>query len=277
MDVIFLNKHYAHAHSPHYAASPRSFLLSLTTIAPPHALLVAHWGSEGAAVLSIPTKEYFQSSGWVDTSVPPPSMNPASPSTSGQPATANTTDRRPGEDQSVRTGSGFWAMGHHTESSSEFTAGTLLSPSTPSASLAGPRIGSGLPTRVPLQQRRRIPPGHASDSSDSDGTQIAGGGSGARRQADNSGGRPSSNNNSGTGSGNQKEDAVDEVGAQDAFIAGMIYALSRKIMPGEPYTPSAVSKEGNVIVVHGSEPDRERDRGRWRLEECLRYVLCGLL
>ncbi|CDO68506.1 hypothetical protein BN946_scf184998.g3 [Trametes cinnabarina] len=80
-DVIFLNKHYARAHSPQYASSPRAFLLSLTSIAPPHALLVAHWGSDGAAVLSVPTKEYFQSTGWVEPAPPPdpPAMRLGTP------------------------------------------------------------------------------------------------------------------------------------------------------------------------------------------------------
>ena len=74
--MLFLNKHYARAHSPQYASSPRAFLLSLTTLAPPHALLVAHWGEDGAAVLSVPTREYFQSSGWAEPTVPD-ARNPA--------------------------------------------------------------------------------------------------------------------------------------------------------------------------------------------------------
>jgi hypothetical protein len=35
----------------------------------------------------------------------------------------------------------------------------------------------------------------------------------------------------------EDEDVIDEIGAQEAFIAGMIFALTRKILPGEPYTP----------------------------------------
>ncbi|KAI0086802.1 hypothetical protein BDY19DRAFT_958799 [Irpex rosettiformis] len=265
VDVVFLNKHYARAHSPHYAASPRAFLLSLTTIAPPHALLVAHWGSEGAAVLSIPTKEYFQSSGWVDTSVPPPSGNPAQPNPLVQPPKSAGSDGRHNEVQSVRTGSGFWAMGHHTESSSEFTAGALLSPST-SSSPAGPRIVGGLPPRHRRHRQNRSD----SDSSDSDGTEIPGRARHPGPKGVDNFDRPSASNDS--GGVDKTHDAVDEVGAQDAFIAGMIYALSRRIVPGEPYTPSAVSKEGNTTVIHGAELDRERDRGKWRLEECLRFA-----
>jgi hypothetical protein len=74
-DVLFLNKHYAQAHSPHYAASPRAFLLALAAGgAPPHGLLVAYWGADGAAVLSVPTREYFQASSWV-RSQPSPGMS----------------------------------------------------------------------------------------------------------------------------------------------------------------------------------------------------------
>jgi hypothetical protein len=66
-DVVFLNRHYAQAQSPAYASAPRAFLLALTRLAPPHALLVAYWGADGAAALSVPTREYLQSSGWGQT------------------------------------------------------------------------------------------------------------------------------------------------------------------------------------------------------------------
>lgn len=91
------------------------------------------------------------------------------------------------------------------------------------------------------------------------GARVAGGGNG--------GGNSSASGNSQTPS---NQGIVDEIGAQDAFVAGMMYALSRRLVPGDPYTPSAVTKEGNTVTIRGAEPDRERDRGRWRLEECLR-------
>jgi hypothetical protein len=59
------------------------------------------------------------------------------------------------------------------------------------------------------------------------------------------------------------DEPVDEVGAQDAFIAGMIYALSRRLCPGLPYTPS----------WNGEDPaslSSDSEKGRWRLDECLR-------
>lgn len=63
--------------------------------------------------------------------------------------------------------------------------------------------------------------------------------------------------------GDNEDDVIDEVGAQDAFVAGMIYALSRRIAPGSPYTPSWTGEDSDA----GSS---ESERGRWRLDECLR-------
>lgn len=200
----------------------------------------------------MPTKEYFQSSGWVDPSaqvIPQaPVLNPSAPSIPSIPSATT----RSGEAQSVRSGSDFWALGHHTESSSEFTAAMLSSPS-PDLLMA---------SRQPFSNRHRrranrAPDSDDSDSSDSDGTQIA-----ARPGA--------TSGNAGANSGQSQE--VDEIGAQDAFVAGMMFALSRRLVPGEPYTPSAVAKEGAGVIIRGAEPERERDRGRWRLEECLRWV-----
>ncbi|KAF8489548.1 hypothetical protein F5888DRAFT_1745733, partial [Russula emetica] len=47
-----------------------AFLLALTRLAPPHALLVAYWVADGAAALSVPTRERFESSGWSTDAVP---------------------------------------------------------------------------------------------------------------------------------------------------------------------------------------------------------------
>jgi hypothetical protein len=104
------------------STSPRAFLLSLTSVAPPHMLLVAHWGTEGAVVLSLPTREYFQSSGWVEERRRP---DPTPKSARG-----NGSQRgRGGGDESryvrsVRSGSDFWASHRsRTPSSSAYTAG----------------------------------------------------------------------------------------------------------------------------------------------------------
>lgn len=52
------------------------------------------------------------------------------------------------------------------------------------------------------------------------------------------------------GGEDEDEDVLDEVGAQDAFVAGMIYALSRKIMPGSPYTPTLASMNEIASTVN---------------------------
>ena len=228
--MLFFNKHYAQANSPHYETTPRAFLLSLSSIAPPHALLVAHWGSEGAAVLSLPTKEYFQSSGWVED-------KPLSPRTTGpeEPRSINVT-----EVQSVRSGSEFWADGRsRTPASRAFTAG-----GSHYLSDTGDESDKGRKSymRILSHECRRMNEGSQytteDEDNDSQGTETPG------------------------GSQDADSDVVDEVGAQDAFIAGMIYSLSRRICPGAPYTPSWTGDDAN-----GSS---ESERGRWRLDECLR-------
>jgi len=226
---LFLNKQYAQANS-HYATTPRAFLLSLTSAAPPHALLVAHWGSEGAALLSLPTKEYFQSSGWVEEKpVSQPNPGPGNGSR---------------DVQSVRSGSGYWADGRtQTPSSSAFWSDrsncvsgagdeSNLDHSLSLPSEARPRSRG----RVRDEGGRYHP--EEDDDNDSQVTEVPGG----------------------NGEG---DDIIDEVGAQDAFIAGMIYALSRRLVPGSPYTPSWTGEDV-------SRP--ESDRGRWRLDECLRFA-----
>lgn len=68
-----------------------------------------------------------------------------------------------------------------------------------------------------------------------------------------------------TPGGDDDDDGIiDEVGGQDAFISGMIFALSRRICPGLPYTPAWSGEDAN-----GTAAD---DRGRWKLDECLRCV-----
>ena len=71
------------------------------------------------------------------------------------------------------------------------------------------------------------------------------------------------------GKSKKKENgARDEIAAQDAFIAGMIYSLGQRILPGAPYTPSATP----YAQVYGAGAGSlDLDRGRWKLEDCLRY------
>ncbi|KAF8490661.1 hypothetical protein F5888DRAFT_1637991 [Russula emetica] len=52
-DVVFLNRHYAQAQSPAYASAHRAFLLVLTRLAPPHALLAAYLWLRGTVLSMI--------------------------------------------------------------------------------------------------------------------------------------------------------------------------------------------------------------------------------
>ena len=49
----------------HLFTSPRAFLLAQALRAAPHSILVVSWADQGSALLSVPTKEYLQSSKFV--------------------------------------------------------------------------------------------------------------------------------------------------------------------------------------------------------------------
>lgn len=69
VDVIFYSKNYALSVNPATPAqklTPRSFLLSQVPLVAKHALLLVHWEHDGAALLSVPTREYLQCSIWTD-------------------------------------------------------------------------------------------------------------------------------------------------------------------------------------------------------------------
>lgn len=271
-DVIFLNKHYAQVHSPHYASTPRAFLLSLTSIVPQHALLVAHWGSEGSAVLSLPTKEYFQSSGWVEEKPPPEAFDAESVRHSRQDSQLE-GDRTI---RSVRSGSDFWAGARsRTPSSAAYTAGGMVSDygGYYTDSGGGHRdhdssmLASGMATPPFARQvHGNSQHGHHKHSANSSGqyTTMTG-----TSDYYNDRGPDPEHDNDNESQGTEvpgkdtADELVDEVGAQDAFIAGMIYALSRRLCPGLPYTP-AWSGEDPASISSDSE------KGRWRLDECLK-------
>ncbi|KAK0500366.1 Ribokinase-like protein [Armillaria luteobubalina] len=244
-DVLFVNKHYAQANSPHYSATPRTFLLSFMSSAPPHALLVAHWGSEGAAVLSLPTREYFQSSGWVeDRSTARTPSDSRHPLPQGRDTAANSTahSSETHEVRSVRSGSDFWADGRsRTPSSSAFTAGNYTS------SDARSHLGLG----APQTRSRSRPRGHGNRYNT------------ARTEEDDN--EDADHDSQGTEVPESDDNVVDEVGAQDAFVAGMIYSLSRRLLPGPPYTPASGGEDVRPANM-------DHDKGRWRLDECLRFA-----
>ncbi|PFH52996.1 hypothetical protein AMATHDRAFT_73810 [Amanita thiersii Skay4041] len=239
-DVLFLSKQYAQSISPQYGASPRAFLLSLAGSVAPHALLVAYWGKEGAAVLSVPTREYFQSSGWVK-----------------EPSEAIVQNRRPSrqldgqpsanELKSVRSGSAFWADGRSRTSTTVFAPGahflSEMNDESPGASVSYTYSSSAAPRRGDVKGKGKYVPEEEdiAEDDDSQGTEIP------------------------TNGNRVSEDSVDELGAYDAFVAGMIFALSRKLCPGPPYSPFS----------HGDYSERspsESERVRWRLDECLRFA-----
>lgn len=191
-------------------------------------------------------------------------------------------EREEMEVQSVRTGSDFFA-GIGSSSISTYTVGAasaadlsmtrspdlILESTPPRPAQYAHRQGGRSRSRRREEKGKRDE--HDESSSDSDGTQIAGSGGRAGK------GRALGNTVA-TAPVPPKPKIVDEVGGQDAFVAGMIYALSRRMLPGEPYTPSAVaSNASDNVQTGGWEPESERgDRWKWRLEECLRSVLLCL-
>lgn len=226
--MLFFNKQYAQANSGLYEVTPRAFLLSMAAKAPAHALLVAYWGQEGGAVLSLPTREYFQSSGWVEET-------PAQPPTMDDSGMMNYPGHAP-EARSVRSGSEFWADGRsRTPSSQAFTSQYMGDTSYEESEKGHSYKGKRTRTRHGFGDSGDYT--MEDDDNDSEGTETPG-----ERYPDGS--------------------MIDDVGAQDAFIAGMIYALSRRICPGLPYTPAWSGEE-----VNGTAPESFK----WRLDECLRY------
>ncbi|KAF8638279.1 hypothetical protein AX17_002300 [Amanita inopinata Kibby_2008] len=238
-DVLFVNKQYAQSISPQYAMSPRAFLLSLTSNTAPHALLVAHWGSDGSAVLSVPTREYFQSSGWVEERPPRESADHGK-GQHGQRETVQNTS----EFQSVRSGSAYWADGRGRSTSSSASVETNLLSDTSQDT-------SKMSASFAKLSRRDDPKGKSRYSAD--------------EEEDTGDDNDSQGTETPAGDSSDDSDIVDELGAQDAFIAGMIYAISRKLCPGSLYTPFL----GEERV---EKPPSDNDRMRWRLDECLRFA-----
>jgi hypothetical protein len=192
-------------------------------------------------VLSLPTKEYFQSSGWVEER---PKM-PLAPTRGRNGHRADAGGSGDSEEHlSVRSGSEFWAGRQSGSASSAFTASQYMSEGNTDTRRSSPSYSRSQSHHRAVGDHSR---GHGrggstedEDDDDSQGTEVP---------------------------EEDEPDAgvVDEVGAQDAFVAGMIYALSRRITPGSPYTPSSGGEDSSAA-------SHDSDRGRWRLDECLRYV-----
>ena len=154
------------------------------------------------------------------------------------------TNTHSGEVHSTRGGGGFLVAGHHSsQGSSAFSHPEKHNFAEQSA----------------LPSTSATPQAGTNDSGDdSDGTEIAGGSSNdcSREQGPTLQPAP-------LGARAKPPTAkqrADEVGMQDTFIAGIIYALSRRLLPGATHVPG-------IAVV--TEPQRT-EGGRSKLDKCLK-------
>ena len=259
--------------SPGTTPSPRAILLSLARYASSHALLVLNAGRDGAALLSLPTSEYLQSSGWTHMPPAPPTHRPVphragharalihghSPSaTSNGTRTTRTWDGV----ESVRSGSDFWAGATGDASFSSRESGY--------AQRGGGAAAGRSHKRLPSHESF-----HPMDDDEEENEPEVHEGQHGR-------GHGHGKNGAGHGEGEEDEDGrqtpqpqehlreeehLDEEGAHAAFVAGMIWALSRRVLPGPPYVPGLGTNGG------AKRKDGAADMGiRWRLDECLRCV-----
>ncbi|CAE6513560.1 unnamed protein product [Rhizoctonia solani] len=213
----------------------------MARLAAPHALLCVEWGQSGCAMLSIPTKEYFQSSPFV-------------PDPRGTHRTAESLSASLWE--SVRSGTPFFSeFGDRTDPqdtpNANTTSDTGSQNSKPKHTHSRSRATNGGGQddwgKMYPESVRRSSPTPSSSSSDDERRTITG----------------TSWHTSIAGTTSSvaaRQDVIEEAGAGDAFVAGMIFALSRRLLPGAPYSPGLQNLPG---------PDAEK--GRWRLEECLRF------
>lgn len=212
-------------------------------------------GRDGAALLSLPTREYLQSSGWT-----PPSSTSDSPARvhAYSDSTATTTHPWDGV-ESVRTGSDFWA-GMRTGETSRDSAYT--------------DPGSDLRAHdTSYRSHRHHPSGesfHPFDEIDEgdEGGQAGAAAAAAHDDAGAEDGRHTPQPRRPDHRVERDETTTDDEGAHAAFVAGMIWSLSRRLLPGSPYTPGThtndLKKDGTASAA---------DIGlRWRLDECLRCV-----
>ncbi|KAG8840214.1 hypothetical protein FRB96_009531, partial [Tulasnella sp. 330] len=199
-DVVFFSKSYARSLA---YTSPRAFLLSQALRCAPHAILVVSWADQGSALLSIPTREYFQSSKFV---VEPEDNE---------------------EFESVVSGT---QHGH----SFSFDAEGQQSPdprnNTWASDSIGQRNGSGSGRGNGKVEKGGVSFDDDDDDDDED----------------------------------DDDDVIDE--------SGMIYALSRRVLPHPIYSPPVPSANPTGTAMSFTAGGDDLERGRWRLEECLRFA-----
>jgi len=191
------------------------------------------------------------------------------------------------EAESVRSGSGFWAAGHDSSHGSSAFSATQFRQLSSSTGHSGVT-----PSASAEEHHHHHHHGGGDDSGDdSDGTEIAAGSSNDGSRAAHGGAVSGRGQQAGQQPQQpslplpqlqqvqqqqqqqqqpqqQQQDKsqgqrAGDVGAQDAFIAGMIYALSRRLLPGAPYAPG----------LSGAAEAQRSEGGRWKLDECLRWVL----
>jgi len=163
------------------------------------------------------------------------------------------------ERASVRSGSDFWASPNAWRTSAS-TTGYSASPRP------GPTRSSDDSEKSRGRSRRRERERSREEEDDNDGNDSDADSQGTEKAGSSNSGQhvPASATDPGARA-RPEQDALDEIGAQDAFVAGMIYALSRQLVPGAPYSPGLEGSESKGRA--GAE-----DMKRWRLDECLRCV-----
>ncbi|KAH7104178.1 hypothetical protein BKA62DRAFT_496988 [Auriculariales sp. MPI-PUGE-AT-0066] len=256
-DVVLFSKAFATAQN---FDAPRPFLLSMVALASPHALLVVNWGDAGAALLSVPTREYFQASSWSESdaekrarSAHPPrprSKSQSRPKASTSRVAASPIPRMPTV-ESLKSGSQFWADGRGTPGTSETSADShaRLGLRDWDIDPQGKRSEEMWRRSMRAQDRDLEGPGLAYMDDDD-------GGEGDGDTTD----RESDFRTVDEASSPNPDRMADETGAHAAFVAGMLFALSKRILPGAPFTPHA-----DASSWHSRE-------GYWRMEDCLKYA-----
>lgn len=273
-------------------SAPRPFLLAMTPLVAPHALLIINWSDSphhsgtishfsdsvsdnegGAALLSLPTREYLQSSSFS----PPTPQNRLSPnqfadvhdiSISTQNPVSNLgtvpsshPQLRGNKVESVTSGSAFYADGHRSSlaASSSFGFGSM-------------DISHSTSRHEPQSQFNTF----NADADDWDMYTVSHTPSiiDTRENDDHLPGAGDTSMES------EPPSMEDRQAEQSAFVGSMIYALTRKLLPGGLWSPitnvGTPGREGNEKIVAGTMRNQRspiytiQEERKWGLDECLK-------
>ena len=255
---------------------------------------------QGAALLSVPTREYLQSSGWVEP-VGAPVGSAMTATWRGEGAGVGELGvADPGGFSSVRTGSGFWANGRPR--SGVTVTGSEGSQWTGSGNGSGVGEDGGGEGRVDENGVRGEGcegegEGEVEGDSDSRRTSVeterGGSGNGHATAVANGHANGHGRRNGMGVEEEETQEVKDAVGAHEAFVAGMVFALCQRVVPGRPYVREGpggrgigvgqgggVAQGGQGVGASGGAGagadvlpgGSGNSSGRWRLEECLRCV-----